>query len=87
MVNQKVTVINKSGIHARPASVLVNVAKKCDSDVKFLYGEKTINPKSILMLMTAGLTKGTEFTIQCEGQTEEEDLKLLVDAIESGLGE
>ena len=87
MVSQKITVTNKSGIHARPAGELVQVASKCSSDVVIQVGEKRVNPKSILMLMAAAIRCGTEITVECDGETEEEDLKKMLDAIESGLGE
>lgn len=87
MVSQKVTVINESGIHARPAGILAKAASKCQSDVLLLVGEKKVQVKSILNLMAAGIKCGTEVEIQCDGETEAEDLKTLVDLIESGLGE
>lgn len=87
MVREKVVVKNKSGIHARPAGELAAVAKRCNSDVIILTGNKIVNPKSILNLMAATIHKGTEVTVQCSGDTEKEDLNLLIDAINSGLGE
>ncbi len=87
MVSQKITVVNKSGIHARPAGMLVQVASKCASDIVIRVGEKRVNPKSILMLMAAAIRCGTEITVECTGETEEEDLKKIIDAIAGGLGE
>ena len=46
MVSQKVTVINKSGIHARPASEFAKAAGSCRSDVAVMVGDRKINPKS-----------------------------------------
>lgn len=87
MVNQKVIIKNKSGVHARPAGELAKVAKNCESEVMIFYGERVINPKSVLNLMAAAMKQGTEVTVQCDGPTEQEDLKRIVDAIETGLGE
>jgi phosphocarrier protein len=87
MVSQNVIVTNKSGIHARPAGELVKVTKICTSDVMMLVDHKVINIKSILNLMAAAIRQGTEVTIQCDGEGEEEDLKRIVEAINSGLGE
>lgn len=87
MIRQNVVIKNKSGVHARPAGELAKVAKGCKSEVLILYKEKAINPKSVLNLMAAAMRQGTEITIQCDGETEAEDMKRLVDAIESGLGE
>lgn len=87
MVSQKTTVVNKSGIHARPASELAKICTKCDSNVIISIGEKRINPKSILMLMSAAIRCGTEIVVECTGETEKEDLEKIIDAIASGLGE
>lgn len=87
MVSQNITLTNKSGLHARPASELAKVASKCKSDVMIKVGERNINPKSVLNLMAAGIRCGTEITVECTGETEEEDLKMVIEAIESGLGE
>ena len=87
MVSQKITITNKSGIHARPASELAKVAMKCSSDVFLVVGEKRINPKSILNLMAAAIRCGTDVIIECSGAAEESDLQSLIGAIESGLGE
>ncbi len=87
MVSQKLTIKNESGLHARPAGILAQVAMKCNSEVWILLGEKKVQVKSILNLMAAGIKCGTEIELQCEGESEQEDLKTLVDLIESGLGE
>ncbi len=87
MVSKKVMVVNPSGIHARPASVLVKTTAKCDSDVFILVDGKKIVAKSILNIMAAAITKGTEIEVQCVGETEVEDLATVVELIESGLGE
>lgn len=87
MVSEKITVINVSGIHARPASELAKIASKCNSDVSIFVGERKINPKSVLNLMAAAIRCGTEIVVECSGETEEIDLKSIVDAINNGLGE
>jgi len=87
MVSQKLVIKNKSGLHARPAGVLAQAAMKCSSDVLILVGEKKVQVKSILNLMAAAIKCGTEIELQCDGENEEEDLKTLVEVIESGLGE
>lgn len=87
MVSQKVTISNPSGLHARPASILAQAAGKCKSNVVLIYGTKKIQVKSILNIMAAAIKSGSEVELQCDGETEEEDLKTLVALIESGLGE
>ncbi|MDO4166370.1 MAG: HPr family phosphocarrier protein [Eubacteriales bacterium] len=87
MVSQKLVVKNESGLHARPAGVLAQAASKCSSNVTIVVGDKTVQVKSILNLMAAAIKCGTEIELRCDGENEEEDLKTLVDLIESGLGE
>lgn len=87
MVSQKVTVKNASGLHARPASELAKLCSKCNSDIAIVVGEKRINPKSILILMSAAIRSGTDIVVECSGETEQEDLLAIISAIESGLGE
>lgn len=88
MVSQKIKVNNKSGLHLRPAGILSNLAAHCKSDIFLIKEDGTrVNPKSVLYLMGAGITCGTEITVECSGETEKDDLKTIIDAINSGLGE
>ena len=87
MVSKKVTVVNPSGLHLRPAGVLSQTAMKfkCKSIIE--CGEKKIVAKSVLNVMAAGVKCGTEVTLVCDGPDEEEALETIAEAIESGLGE
>lgn len=87
MISQKTTVVNKSGLHLRPAADLSKLASSMSSDITIVAGDRKVNPKSVLLLMSAAITKGTEIEIICDGENEKEDLQRLVEAIESGLGE
>ncbi|MDO5411558.1 MAG: HPr family phosphocarrier protein [Lachnospiraceae bacterium] len=87
MVSKSVTVKNPSGIHARPAGELAKIAKACTSEVFLIKGEKKVKAKSVMSILTAAISNGTEITVECEGPDEEKDLETIVNAIESGLGE
>lgn len=87
MVSEKVVVRNKSGLHMRPASVLSQLCSGLKSEILIVSGNKEINPKSILMLMGCGITAGTEIEVRCDGPTEVEDLKQIIEAIKGGFGE
>ncbi len=87
MVSKKTTIINPSGLHARPAGELAKICSRCKSDVMIYVGEKKINPKSILNIMAAAIRCGTDIVVECSGETEEEDLELVISAIAGGLGE
>ena len=87
MVSQKVTVINLTGLHARPAAVLAREAKQFQSEISVASGSRKVDAKNVLALMDASIMRGTEITIECIGADEEEALKTLVKAVESGLQE
>ena len=87
MLSRKITIKNPSGLHLRPAGVLSQTAMKFKSDIIIEYGEKRIVAKSVLNVMAAGIKSGTEVNMIVEGDEEEEAMKTLVEAIESGLGE
>ena len=87
MVSKKVKVVNPSGLHLRPAGVLSQTAMKFKSRTLSECGEKHIVAKSVLNVMAAGIKCGTEITVACDGPDEEEALKTITEAIESGLGE
>ena len=87
MLSKKLTINNPSGLHLRPAGVLSQAAMKFKSDHKIVCGEKEITAKSVLNVMAAGIKCGTEINLICDGPDEEEALKTLSEAIESGLGE
>lgn len=87
MVVQKITVINKSGLHLRPAGALSKIASGCKSSISLIKDDKRVNPKSILLLMSAGIKCGEEIVVECVGESEAEDLQTILAAINSGLGE
>ncbi|MGI6616583.1 MAG: HPr family phosphocarrier protein [Saccharofermentanales bacterium] len=87
MISEKVTVCNKSGLHMRPAAVLSQLCAQLKSDILLLCGDKEVNPKSILKLMGCGIRAGDVVEVRCDGATEKEDLRAVVEAIQSGLGD
>lgn len=87
MVSRKITVVNESGLHARPASVLAKEAGKCQSKVTILVENKIVQVKSVLNIMAAAIKCGTEIELCCDGENEVEELEKLAALIESGLGE
>jgi phosphocarrier protein HPr len=88
MVEKTFKVIEESGIHARPATMLVHAATKFNSDVNLVFKGKTVNLKSIMGVMALCITTGAEITIVTSGPDENEALATLTEAIKShGLGE
>ena len=71
MYRKTIIVQNKTGLHARPASMLTQFCKKFSEEIRFVVNNNSINPKSIIALLSGGLKKGTEFEIQVTGENEE----------------
>ncbi|PGL69712.1 phosphocarrier protein HPr [Bacillus sp. AFS055030] len=77
-----------SGIHARPATLLVNVAGKFNSDINLEYNGKTVNLKSIMGVMSLGIQQGTEIKITANGEDADQALAAIEDTMKKeGLGE
>ena len=87
MLNQKVTIVNKLGLHARPASNFVKMAQSFKSSVEIIKGEKRLNAKSMIGILGAGAKCGTEIELSTNGEDEQEAMNQLVAFINSGLGE
>ncbi|MBR1420669.1 MAG: HPr family phosphocarrier protein [Selenomonadaceae bacterium] len=87
MTEKTLTIENKTGIHARPASLFVGEAAKYKSTVKIKAKGKTADAKSILMIMGLGLSKGTEITITADGPDEADAVAALSKLVEDKFGE
>ena len=87
MTEATMVIENKTGIHARPASIFVQTATKFKSKVQIKAKGKTVDAKSILMIMSMGLVKGTEITICADGPDEAEAVSALKELVESKFGE
>ncbi|MDR2142956.1 MAG: HPr family phosphocarrier protein [Treponema sp.] len=77
MYEETVKVINRAGVHARPAALVVQVAKDFTSEIYMERGNDRINGKSIMGVITLGATYGSEIKIIAEGEDEEAAVKAL----------
>ncbi|MBA2872768.1 phosphocarrier protein [Anoxybacillus calidus] len=71
----------ESGIHARPATMLVQAASKFDSDINLEYNGKTVNLKSIMGVMSLGIPQGAEIKIVAEGSDAAEAIASLTETL------
>ncbi len=84
MVTQEFTVKNPTGIHARPATLLVQLCNTLQGDIRIVTETgKTVNPRAILSVLMGGMSKGMNITVSVEGENEEETLKQIIDLLES----
>ncbi|TDL80164.1 phosphocarrier protein HPr [Peribacillus frigoritolerans] len=88
MAEKTFKVTAESGIHARPATVLVQTASRFDADVNLAYNGKTVNLKSIMGVMSLGIAKDSEITISAAGSDENDAIAALEETMKKeGLGE
>lgn len=71
-MEKQFTVTADTGIHARPATLLVQTASRYSSDIQLEYKDKKVNLKSIMGVMSLGIGKGAVITISVEGNDAEE---------------
>jgi phosphocarrier protein len=79
MVEGKVRVQNKLGLHARPAAMFVKTAARFRSDVILSREDQVVNGKSIMGVMMLAAECGSEVTISVTGEDEEQALKTLLE--------
>lgn len=88
MEKQDFHVVAETGIHARPATLLVQAASKFNSDINLEYKGKSVNLKSIMGVMSLGVGQGSDVTISAEGADEKEAIEAIVETMKKeGLSE
>jgi phosphocarrier protein len=75
------------GLHARPATFFVQNAHKYKSSIWVESGDRKVNAKSLLGVLSLGIAKGMTVTLIADGYDEEEALAGLAELIDSGIGE
>lgn len=83
MESKSFLIIDETGIHARPATILVQTATKFDSDIELEYNSKKVNLKSIMGVMSLGVGKGAEVTIYADGKDEAEAIEAISETLSS----
>ena len=87
MLNHKVNVINKLGLHARPAAKLTQKANEFLSQIELSKGERTVNAKSIMGVMLLAAAYGSELILTVDGADEEEAMVEISQLFVNGFGE
>ncbi len=81
-------IIAETGIHARPATLLVQTASKFNSDINLEYKGKSVNLKSIMGVKSLVVRQGAEVRITVDGQDEAEAMEGIVETLKKeGLAE
>ncbi len=87
MKTRKVRIVNKLGLHARPAMQIVETANRFRSRVFIEKDGNRVEASSILDLLILVAPPGTELTVIAEGPDEDEAVDEIARLIESGFGE
>jgi len=72
LLNKRLIVKNKQGLHARPAALFVQIANKFDSRITVRRDNEEVNGKSIMGILMLGAEKGSEIVIEAEGDDAKE---------------
>ena len=72
MITREVTVLNEVGLHARPATFFIQKANEFQSFITVTKDERKVNAKSLLGVLSLGITKGTKIILNAEGTDEEQ---------------
>ena len=83
----KVKIVNRLGLHARPAMTFVDAALAFPCNVTVKREEQEVDGKSIMMMMLLAATQGTELEVICEGEQAEQAAAELKKLVDSGFGE
>ena len=83
MYSKEVTIKNQVGLHARPATYFIQKANEFKEEIKVTKDEREVNGKSLLGVLSLGITRGSSIKISATGENEQAAVEALVALIES----
>ena len=87
MITREVSITNKVGLHARPATFFIQKANSYRSVIWVEKDERRVNAKSLLGILSLVISQGMYITLIADGQDENEAVEGLAELINSGLAE
>ncbi len=87
MISRGLTITNSVGLHARPATFFVQKANSYKSSIWVEKEDCRVNAKSLLGVLSLGISQGTTITIIADGADEADAVAGLVDLIDKELGD
>jgi phosphocarrier protein len=87
MPERTVQIVNKAGLHARPAAEIVKLAARYKSDITVMRDELEVNGKSIMGVMMLAAECGSRLQLKAEGPDADEALDALANLFQSKFGE
>jgi phosphocarrier protein len=86
-IERRVKVVNRLGIHARPAAEVVKTASKFEASIKVSKDTMEVNGKSILGVMTLAAECGSELLLRAKGEDAVAALDALAEVLERDFGD
>jgi phosphocarrier protein HPr len=87
MIERSVRIVNKNGLHARPAAEIVKLASKYQSDITLVRDDLEVNGKSIMGVMMLAAEFGSSLLLRAAGPDAEQAVSALSDLIARKFGE
>jgi phosphocarrier protein len=87
MPERTVQIVNKNGLHARPAAEIVKLAAKFKSEITVVKDDLDVNGKSIMGVMMLAAEHGSQITFRAEGDDAEQALEALTTLVTNKFGE
>ncbi len=87
MVEKRIKINNETGLHARCASILAKKAMNYNCKIEIIKGSTRASAKSIMGLMSLGLSSKTEVLLKAEGEEADEAIEAISKLFEMGFGE
>ena len=87
MVSKEIVVQNQVGLHARPATFFIQKANEFTSSIWISKDERKVNAKSLLGVLSLGITRGTAVTLTVDGADEEAAIEALTSLVASNFAE
>jgi phosphocarrier protein len=86
-LQREVKIVNKYGLHARPAMQFVEIANRFNCKIEVANGALVVDAKSIMSVMRLAATKGTVLKLLADGDDAQPAVEALEKLVESGFGE
>jgi phosphocarrier protein len=87
MAERSVQIVNRNGLHARPAAEIVKAASKFKSEITLVRDDLEVNGKSIMGVMMLAAEYGSELLLRADGADEQDAVSAIAKLIESKFGE
>ncbi|MFH1879148.1 MAG: HPr family phosphocarrier protein [Candidatus Omnitrophota bacterium] len=77
MIKMEIVIKNRTGLHARPAAIFVQIANKYESDITIIKDDQEVNGKSIMGILMLAAERGSKIILTADGSDEEAAMREL----------